>query len=203
MKKIIIVTVVVAVAGAGLAVAWRKWATSFTPPAPTSKTRFLDPYTKVYQTDDPKEGKKLASKPGYFPVPQGLVNPLAEWMKWEARVIHTVFYVQETPFADYDPNSPSPLFKVNQVGYLPHAPKFAYVGAWLGPHYKAWKPKKPMTSWELVDEKSGKPVPVRGGNAAPLTASRRRACRSRARRLTRWTSHPSRTRARTSCAYRT
>ncbi len=167
VKKIIIGIIVMAVAGAGLAVAWRQWAASFTPPAPASKTRFLDPYTKVYQTDDPDEGKQLAQKPGYFPVPQGLVNPLAEWKKWEARVIHTVFTVQETPFADYDPNVPSPLFKVNQVGYLPHAPKFAYVGAWLGPTYKAWKPKKPMTTWELVDEKSGKPVLLPGGNAAP------------------------------------
>ena len=27
---------------------------------------------------------------------------------------------------------PSPLFKINQVGHLPQAPKYAYVGAWLG-----------------------------------------------------------------------
>ena len=167
MKKIIIGTLVVAVIGVGAFVAWRMKHPSFVPPDPVSKTRFLDPYTKVYQTDDPKEGKKLASEPGYFPVPQGLVNPLAAWKKWEARVVHTVFYVQDTPFDGYDPNEPSPLFKVNQVGYLPHAPKFAYVGAWLGPTYGAWKPKKPMTSWELVDASTGKAVPLRGGNAAP------------------------------------
>ena len=167
MKKVIIGTLVTAVIGVGALVAWRSRAATFVPPASGSKVRFLDPYTKVYQTDDPKEGKRLASEPGYFPVPQGLVNPLAAWKKWEARVVHTVFFVQDTPFDGYDPNVPSPLFKVNQVGYLPHAPKFAYVGAWLGPTYGAWKPKKPMTGWELVDAKSGKPVALRGGNAAP------------------------------------
>ena len=167
MKKIIIGTLVAAVIGVGALVGWRLRPAAFVPPVPVSKTRFLDPYTKVYQTDDPEEGKRLASEPGYFPVPQGLVDPLAEWKKWKARVVHTVFSVQETPFDGYDPNEPSPLFKVNQVGYLPHAPKFAYVGAWLGPTYGAWKPKKPMTRWELVDAKSGKPVAPHIGNAAP------------------------------------
>ena len=33
----------------------------------------------------------------------------------------------------YDPAAPSPVFKVNQVGYLPQATKYAYLGAWLGP----------------------------------------------------------------------
>ena len=27
---------------------------------------------------------------------------------------------------------PSPIFKINQVGYMPNAPKYAYIGAWLG-----------------------------------------------------------------------
>ena len=133
MKKIIIGTLVAAVIGVGALVGWRLRPAAFVPSVPVSKVRFLDPYTKVYQTDNPEEGMRLASDPGYFPVPQGLVDPLAEWKKWEARVVHTVFSVQETPFDGYDPNVPSPLFKVNQVGYLPHAPKFAYVGAWLGP----------------------------------------------------------------------
>ena len=118
--------------------------------------RFLDPYTSVYQTDDPAEGLKLAAEIGYWPVPQGLVDPLAKNLK--PRVVHAVFRVQGTPFADYDPSKPSPLFKVNQVGYLPHAPKFAYVGAWLGPTFGAWKPKKPMTGWQLVAEKTGEVV---------------------------------------------
>lgn len=33
----------------------------------------------------------------------------------------------------YDPAVPSPVFKVNQVGYVPSARKYAYLGAWLGP----------------------------------------------------------------------
>ena len=175
MKRVIVsLLVVVLIAGMAL-VAWSKLTGvnvvdalfKRTPPA-ASRTRFLDPYTKVYQTDDPDEGRQLAQKPGYWPVPQGLVDPCAAWKKWKARVVHTVFYVQDTPFSDYDANAPSPLFKVNQVGYLPQAPKFAYVGAWLGPNYKAWKPKKPMTRWELVDAKTGKAIPPPGGNAAPL-----------------------------------
>ena len=166
MKKIIFGIFGVAVIGAGISVAWCLRTAAFATPAPVAQVRFLDPYTRVYQTDDPEEGKSLASEPGYFPVPQGLVDPLAAWKKWKARVVHAVFTVQDVPFADYDPNVPSPLFKVNQVGYLPHAPKFAYVGAWLGPTYRAWKPKKPMERWELVDAKSGKTVP-HGGSAAP------------------------------------
>lgn len=33
----------------------------------------------------------------------------------------------------YDPAAPSPVFKVNQVGYVPNARKYAYLGDWLGP----------------------------------------------------------------------
>ena len=118
--------------------------------------RFLDPYTSVYQTDDPREGARLAAEPGYWPVPNGLVDPLAE--KPVARVVHTVFRRQDAPFAGYDPAKPSPLFKVNQVGYLPEAPKYAYVGAWLGPVFGPWRPKSPMPAWELVDAASGTAV---------------------------------------------
>ena len=127
-----------------------------------SLLRFLDPYTSVYQTDDAAEGAALASEPGYWPVPQGLVDPFAEWGKWKPRVVHAVFRVQDEPFAEYDPEKPSPLFKVNQVGYLPDAPKFAYAGAWLGPELGAWKPrwgeegkgKREGGRWELVDAKT-------------------------------------------------
>lgn len=126
--------------------------------------RFLDPYTSVYQTDDAAEGTKLASEPGYWPVPQGLVDPFAEWGKWKPRVVHAVFRRQDEPFADYDPEKPSPLFKVNQVGYLPDAPKFAYVGAWLGPVFGAWKMREEAKGWELVNATTGEvalasPVP--------------------------------------------
>ena len=29
---------------------------------------FLDPYTSLYQTDDDREGRSLASEPGFWPV---------------------------------------------------------------------------------------------------------------------------------------
>ena len=121
-----------------------------------SLLRFLDPCTCVYQTDDAREGSELAKEPGYWPVPQGLVDPLAA--KPQARVVHAVFRVGETPLKGYDPGKPSPLFKVNQVGYLPNAPKFAYVGAWLGPNIGAWRPrwKEEGPGWELVDAATGR-----------------------------------------------
>ena len=125
-----------------------------------SLLRFLDPFTSVYQTDDAAEGAALVSEPGYWPVPQGLVDPCAEWGKWKPRVVHAVFRVQNEPFAEFDPDKPSPLFKVNQVGDLPSAPKFAYVGAWLGPELGAWKPRWGQESgkWELVNAATGKSV---------------------------------------------
>ena len=132
-----------------------------------SLLRFVDPYTSVYQTDDAKEGSALASEPGYWPVPQGLVEPCAEWGKSRPRVVHTVFRVRDVPFPEYDAEKPSPLFKVNQVGYLPGAPKFAYVGAWLGPNLGPWRPRRPMTEWSLVDAKTGAVALRRDGDAAP------------------------------------
>ena len=119
-------------------------------------TFFLDPYTSVKQTDDDGEGKAMSREEGYWPVPNGLKDPLAK--KLQPRVIHTCFRLSDKPMAGYDENKPSRLFKVNQVGYLPDAPKFAYLGAWLGPKYGAWKPKAPMTSWELVDSATGQVV---------------------------------------------
>ena len=123
-----------------------------------SMLRFLDPFTSVYQTDAAVEGSKLSSDPGYWPVAQGLVDPCAKWGEWKPRVVHSVFRVQNEPFDEYDPDKPSPLFKVNQVGYLPDAPKFAYAGAWLGASFGAWKPKGRMAAWELVDATSGNVV---------------------------------------------
>jgi endoglucanase len=118
-----------------------------------SLIRFLDPYVCAYQTDDSAEGAAIASEPGYWPVPNGLVDPLAHDPK--PRVIHTAFRVSETPYDGYSPSVPSPLFKVNQVGYLPWAPKFAYLGAWLGPSLGAWQAKTMMTRWQLVDASTG------------------------------------------------
>ncbi|MBP5182024.1 MAG: glycoside hydrolase family 9 protein, partial [Lentisphaeria bacterium] len=54
---------------------------------------------------------------------------------------------------------PSPLFKYNQVGYMPKARKYAYVGAWLGtagtlPLHRELDGKE----FQLVEEKTGKAV---------------------------------------------
>ena len=117
---------------------------------------FLDPYTAVYQTDDAREGARWASEAGYWPVPNGLVDPLAK--RPRPRIIHTRFQLSDTPWEGYDPDKESRLFKVNQVGYLPDEPKYAYLGAWLGPQYGAWKPKAPIREWELVDATSGETV---------------------------------------------
>jgi hypothetical protein len=134
---------------------------------PVSRTIYLDPYTQVFQTDDPNAAKALSSKPGYWPVPNGLIDPLAEPKQARPRVMHTVFRHQDAPFEDYDPDTPSLLFKVNQVGYLPDAPKFAYVGAWLGPALGPWRPRAPMDAWELVDAATGEVVLRRDGSDAP------------------------------------
>ena len=133
-------------------------------PIPSRKT-FLDPYTVLFQTDDDREGRKLASEPGYWPVPNGQRDPLAK--KPKARVLHCVYRRSETPWPDYDPTQPSPVFKVNQVGYMPSQPKFAYMGAWLGPVFGAWRPHAPLRGWELVDAMSGKTVLRRVGDNAP------------------------------------
>ena len=102
--------------------------------------RFLDPYTSLYQTDDGREGRALASEPGFWASANGQIEPLAK--KPEARVMYNVFRTSDSPLNGYDPEKPSPLFKVNQVGYAPDQPKYAYLGAWLGPAIGAWKPNR-------------------------------------------------------------
>lgn len=58
----------------------------------------------------------------------------------------------------YDPKVPSPLFKVNQVGYVPAQPrKYAYLGMWLGP-LGPWPRPPDGTTFELVDAKTKKTV---------------------------------------------
>ena len=133
-------------------------------PIPSRKT-FLDPYTLLLQTDDDREGRKLASEPGYWPVPNGQKDPLAK--KPKARVLHCVYRRSVTSWPDYDPAQPSPVFKVNQVGYMPGQTKFAYMGAWLGPVFGAWRPHAPLKGWELVDAISGKTILRRVGDNAP------------------------------------
>ena len=126
---------------------------------------FLDPYTVLFQTDDDLEGRKLASEPGYWAIPNGQKDPLAK--KPKARVLHCVYRRSQTPWPDYDPVQPSPVFKINQVGYMPGQPKFAYMGAWLGPVFGAWRPHAPLKGWELVDAVSGKTVLRCVGDNAP------------------------------------
>ncbi len=122
--------------------------------AAATMVRFLDPHTTLFQTDDPAVGAGLASEPGYWPVPMGLVDPLAQ--KPVPRIVHAVFRKSAEPSPDFDESTPSPLFKVNQVGYLPDAPKFAYIGTWLGPKFGAWKPHSPLKPWQLVEAGSGR-----------------------------------------------
>ena len=126
-----------------------------------SMLRFLDPYTSLYQTDDDSEGRSMASEPGFWPSANGQKDPLAKNPK--ARIMYNVFRKSDEPFREYDPKNPSPLFKVNQVGYMPDQPKFAYMGAWLGPKFGAWKPRESSFAkatedkrgWSLVDAKTG------------------------------------------------
>ena len=92
-----------------------------------SMLRFLDPYTSLYQTDEEREGRALASEPGFWPTANGQKDPLVENPK--ARIMYNVFRTSDKPFPDYDPEKPSPVFKVNQVGYHPDQPKFVYMGA--------------------------------------------------------------------------
>lgn len=122
--------------------------------APT--LRFLDPYTSLYQTDDEREGRALAAEAGFWPSANGQKDPLAK--KPEARILYNVFRKSDSPLESYDQNRPSPLFKVNQVGYSPNQLKFAYMGAWLGPKLGAWKPRNAAGKWELVDAVSSVPV---------------------------------------------
>ena len=129
---------------------------SLLPVFAASMLRFLDPYTSLYQTDDVREGRALASEQGFWPSANGQVDPLAK--KPQARVMYNVFRTSDAPFKGYDPESPSPLFKVNQVGYAPDQPKFAYIGAWLGPKLGAWRPHGDLGVWRVVDAKTGREV---------------------------------------------
>ena len=138
-----------------------------------SLLRFLDPYTSLYQTDDDREGRSLASEPGFWPSANGQKDPLAR--KPQARIMYNVFRTSDAPLKGYDPEKPSPLFKVNQVGYAPDQPKFAYLGAWLGPRLGAWRMENGKwrmengereRGWELVDAKTGRAVLRRAGEGA-------------------------------------
>jgi endoglucanase len=98
-------------------------------------------------------GRHVPGKPGRWL--QGFGNTL--WQP-RPRIVHARFRTWDEPPAEYDPEAPSPLFKVNQVGYLPWAPKYAYMGAWLGPELGAWRPHGELAGWQLVDAATGEVV---------------------------------------------
>lgn len=67
----------------------------------------------------------------------------------------------ETVDFTYDPDVPTPLFKVNQVGYSSEAAeRFVYLGGWMGPLGPYPRPKD-GTAFELVSVKDGA-VALRG-----------------------------------------
>jgi len=93
-----------------------------------------------------------------------------------AEIAHYLFLTLDRPLADgekisitmpagekidftYLESTPDPIFKINQVGYMPHAPKYAYLGGWLGlggplPLYKDFTGAK----FELVDAAANRTV---------------------------------------------
>jgi hypothetical protein len=117
---------------------------------------------------------KLRDIPGfiaYWPEPNGVKRYWKadgdHFSVKAADVVHNVF-VKVAPMKagdvvalgpagtfTYDPAKPTPVFKVNQVGYMPKARKYAYLGAWLaaaGPlPLKAFDGKP----FEVVAEASG------------------------------------------------
>lgn len=84
---------------------------------------------------------------------QGLKDPLKE--EPTPNIVHTVFRRNTAPYPEYNKDVPSALFKINQVGYLPDKPKFAYLGAWLGPVYGPWRPTCPMSNWKVINAQNG------------------------------------------------
>ena len=74
----------------------------------------------------------------------------------------------------YHKDAPSPLFRINQLGYMPQAPKYAYLGAWLGtggplPLHRKFSGAK----YELVDAATRRTVftgTLKARPADPTTA---------------------------------
>ena len=99
-----------------------------------------------------------------------------ERLSRNADVAHYLFLVLDRELADgekidialpagekveftYRRSDPTPIIRVNQLGYMPKAPKFAYLGAWLGtggalPLHKEFA----GTKFQLVDAATGKAV---------------------------------------------
>jgi len=65
---------------------------------------------------------------------------------------------EKVAFAYEPEKTPTPMIKVNQVGYAPsQGKKFAYLGMWLGPTFGAYEPKEGL-AFELVDAAGGSVV---------------------------------------------
>lgn len=58
----------------------------------------------------------------------------------------------------YLADRPSPLFRIDQVGYMPDAPKYAYIGAWLGTAGALPLEKYAGKKFTLIDENSRRAV---------------------------------------------
>ena len=121
-------------------------------------------------------GSKVASH-ALWKSPNGLLrfpdNKGFEKSTRNAKILWTVFLALEDPMEPgakatvttptgetldftYDPAVPSPLFKVNQVGYATLAAKrYAYLGGWLGPLGPWPAPPDGKATFELVDAKTG------------------------------------------------
>ena len=121
-------------------------------------------------------GSKVASH-ALWKSPNGLLrfpdNKGLEKSTRNAKILWTVFLALQDPMRPgakatvttptgetldftYDPAVPSPLFKVNQVGYSTLAAKrYAYLGGWLGPLGPWPAPPDGKATFELVDAKTG------------------------------------------------
>lgn len=99
-------------------------------PSPVSVTRvgsWLNPIGQARFPDLDGTMRLAVSADVAFHLFPELSRPLAEGEK----IALTLPAGEVVEFA-WSEKTPSPLFKIDQVGYMPQAPKFAYVGAWLG-----------------------------------------------------------------------
>ena len=138
-----------------------------------------------------KIGGRTVAAHGLWKNPNGLLR-LRDREGWlrptsEARILYTIFLERDVPLApgerapvvvpggpvldfSYDPETPSPLFKVNQVGYAASASaRYAYLGGWLGP-LGPWKAPE-GAAFALVDAATGETAlqgPVARRKADPV-----------------------------------
>ena len=126
------------------------------------------------------QGKVAIRRTGYWMNPIGQARFPDEHgrdkLSRNADVAHYLFIELERPLQDGEKiditlpagekleftrrtSSPTPIIRINQVGYMPGAPKYAYLGAWLGtagamPLHREFSGAK----FALVDAATGKAV---------------------------------------------